>query len=117
MLICPLCTHAKPAAAIQSQGRPIWTVAFHVWQAFCPYVAFLFPSSSEVEAVFDLVPMFLLSSARNRLLPTKEKDSSSFLMNDPSLLVQLNRHDFYGLSLPDKRVVRYFLLLLYSAGS
>jgi hypothetical protein len=68
---------AKPAAAIQSQGWPIWTVAFHVWQAFCPYVAFLFPSSSEVEAAFDLVLMFLLSSACDHLLLTKKKDSPS----------------------------------------
>jgi hypothetical protein len=70
---------AKPAAAIQSQGRPIWTVAFQGWQAFYPYASFLFPSSSEVEAVFDLVLMFLLSSACNHLLLTKKKDSPSFL--------------------------------------
>jgi hypothetical protein len=67
--------------------------------------------------VFDLVPMFLLSSARNHLLLTEEEDSSSFLMNDSSLLVQLSRYDFYDLSLPGKHVARYFLSLLYSAGS
>jgi len=69
-----------------SLTKPIWTVVFQVWRAFSPYVSLLFPSSSEVEAVFDLVLMFLLSSARNHLLLTEEKDSSSFLMNYPSLL-------------------------------
>jgi hypothetical protein len=67
--------------------KPIWTVAFQFWQAFYPYASFLFPSSSEVEAVFDLVLTFLLSSACNHLLLTKEKDSSSFLMNDSFLQV------------------------------
>jgi hypothetical protein len=50
--------------------------------------------------VLDLVLMFLLSSAFNHLLLTEERGSSSFLMNDSSLLVQLIHCDFYGLSLP-----------------
>jgi hypothetical protein len=65
-----------------SLTKPIWTAVFQVWHAFSPYVSLLFLSSSEVEAVFDLVLMFLLSSARNHLLLIKEKGSSSFLMND-----------------------------------
>jgi hypothetical protein len=67
--------------------------------------------------VFGLVLMFLLSSACNHLLLTREKDSFSFLMNDSSLPVQLSRYDFYDLSFPGKRVARYFLPLSYSAGS
>jgi len=77
----------------------LWTVVFQVWQAFYPYAAFFFPSSSEVEAVFDLVLMFLLSSSCNHLLLTKEKDSSPFFMNYSFLLV-------HGLSLLRKRVAR-----------
>ena len=67
--------------------------------------------------MFDLVLMFLLSSARDHLLLTEEKDSSFFLMNDSSLLAYLSRCGSHGLSLPGRRVARYFLPLLYSAGS
>jgi hypothetical protein len=53
--------------------------------------------------VFDLAPMFLPSSARNHLLTTEEKASPSSLISYSSLLVQLSRYDFYGLSLPRAR--------------
>jgi len=74
-------------ARANSLTKPIWTVVSLAWHAFSPYVSLFFPSSSEVEAVFDLVLMFLLSSACDHLLLTEEKDLSSFLMKDSSLLV------------------------------
>ena len=62
--------------------------------------------------MLDLVLMFLLSSACNHLLLTEEKGSSSFLMNDSSLLVQLIHCDFYGLSLPARAKTNIFQNLL-----
>ncbi len=47
------------------------TAVFRVWQSSYLYVSFLVPSSSEVEAVIDLVPTFLLFSVCNYLLLQK----------------------------------------------